>query len=229
MSSALILFFIDRFDVTGTYRFSNFVLFNINSVTSLQQSFNNNSAVENTYYGAFFQDEWRIRPNVTLSYGVRYERETVVDDDNNFGPRASVAWNPFKGDKTVIRAGAGMFYNRVLLRTIDDFTAGSQEFYFDSRSLNLPPNSGLDITIVRAFLSGLFPTSRPLTLDTRVPINATATRTVRELALSGDVFRSLEEKLKIPESYQFNIGFEREIFKGLIFESNLTFNKTVRL
>ncbi len=222
-------FFIDRFDVTGTYRFSNFVLFNINSVTSLQQSFNNNSAVKNTYYGAFFQDEWRIRPNVTLSYGVRYERETVVDDDNNFGPRASVAWNPFKGDKTVIRAGAGMFYNRVLLRTIDDFTAGSQEFYFDSRSLNLPPNSGLDITIVRAFLSGLFPTSRPLTLDTRVPINATATRTVRELALSGDVFRSLEEKLKIPESYQFNIGFEREIFKGLVFESNLTFNKTVRL
>ncbi len=162
-----------------------------------------------------------------MSLGLRYEKETIIGDDNNFGPRAALAFAPFKDDKGVIRIGGGIFYNRVLLRTIDDFTAGSQEFYFDSRSLNLPPNSGLDITIVRAFLSGLFPTSRPLTLDTRVPISATATRTVRELALSGDVFRSLEEKLKIPESYQFNIGFEREIFKGLIFESNLTFNKTV--
>jgi hypothetical protein len=42
------------------------------------------------------------------AYGVRYERETVVDDNNNFGPRAAVAWNPFpKGDKTVVRVGAG--------------------------------------------------------------------------------------------------------------------------
>ncbi len=221
--------FLDRFDVTGTYRFSNFVFFNINSVSSFQQSFNNESEVKNTYYGVFFQDEWRVRPNVTLSYGLRYERETVIDDKNNFGPRASVAWNPFKGDKTVIRVGGGIFYNRVLLRTIDDFTAGSQEYYFDSRSLSLPPNSGLDINIVRNYLSTLFPNPRPLTLDTQIPINNTTTKTVRELAISGQAFRSLDPSLKIPESYQFNVGFEREIFKGIVFESNLTWNKTIRL
>ena len=216
--------FIDRFDVTGTYRFSNFVFFNQNSVTSFQQNFNTESEVKNTYYGLFLQDDWRVRPNLTLSAGLRYENESVIDDNNNFGPRVSVAWNPFKGEKTVIRAGTGIFYNRVLLRTIDDFTSGSQEYRFDTRSLP----TGVDINTVRTFLNSQFP--NPLTLDTAIPINSSgATRTVRELSQTGQAFRSLDPNLKIPESYQFNLGFEREIFKGIVFESNLTYNKTARL
>jgi hypothetical protein len=221
--------YIDRFDVTGTYRFSNFFFFNTNSVSSFSQNFNTNSAIKNDYFGAFVQDDWRVRPNLTIGYGVRYERETVIDDNNNFGPRFSVAWNPFpKGDKTVIRFGAGIFYNRVLLRTIDDFTAGSGEITFNSSSLNLPTGAGaVSGTILRDFLTTQFPNR--LTLDTVVPINATQSYTVRELSRTGNVFRSIEEDIKIPESYQFNIGFEREVAKGLVFETNLTYNKTVNL
>lgn len=216
--------FIDRFDTTGTYRFSNFVFFNINSVSSYQQNFNTDSIVKNTYSGVFFQDDWRVIPKVTFSYGLRYERESVIDDNNNFGPRASVAWNPFpKSSKTVIRAGAGIFYNRALLRTVDDFTSGSQEVRFDSRVLP----AGFDLNTIRASLSSLFP--NPVTLDTPIQFNSTTVRTVRELSQSGQAFRSLSSDLKIPESYQFNVGFERELFKGIVFETNLTYNKTVRL
>jgi hypothetical protein len=67
-----------------------------------------------------------------------------------------------------------------------------------------------------------------LTLDTQIPISATATRSVRDLSRRGG-FRDLDPTLKIPESYQFNVGFEREIFKGIVFETNFTLNKTVRL
>jgi len=215
--------FIDRFDATGTYRFSNFFFFNTNSVTSFQQNFNTTSELTNNYFGTFFQDEWRIRPNLTFSYGVRYERESIIKDNNNFGPRVSVAWNPFKGDKTVIRVGSGIFYNRVLLRTVDDFTAGAQELRFDSRNSFGP---GVEFARIRTFLSTNFP--NPLTLDTQIPISATATRSVRDLSRPG-AFRDLDPNLKIPESYQFNVGFERELFKGLVFESNFTLNKTVRL
>ncbi|MDQ3043354.1 MAG: TonB-dependent receptor, partial [Acidobacteriota bacterium] len=215
--------FIDRFDATGTFRFSNFFFFNTNSVTSFQQNFNTTSELTNNYFGAFFQDEWRVRPNVTFSYGVRYERESIIDDNNNFGPRVSVAWNPFKGDKTVIRVGSGIFYNRVLLRTVDDFTAGAQELRFDSRNSFGP---GVEFARIRTFLSTNFP--NPLTLDTQIPISATATRSVRDLSRRGG-FRDLDPNLKIPESYQFNVGFEREISKGLVFETNFTLNKTVRL
>jgi outer membrane receptor for ferrienterochelin and colicin len=220
--------FIDRFDATGTYRFSNFVFFNINSVSSFQQNFNNTSEVKNTYYGIFFQDDWRVMSNLTLSFGLRYENETVVDDNNNFGPRFAVAWNPFKkGDKTVIRFGAGLFYNRVLLRTIDDFTGNQNTLRFDSGSLNVPTGTTVDQNVVRAFLSTQVPNA--LTLDTMFPVNATQSFTVRQLARSSVEFRSLSPEIKIPESYQFNLGFEREIFKGIVFETNLTYNRTAHL
>ncbi|MCD9189360.1 MAG: TonB-dependent receptor [Pyrinomonadaceae bacterium] len=220
--------FIDRFDATGTYRFTNFVFFNANSVSSFQQNFNNTSTVKNTYYGIFAQDDWKIRPNLTISYGLRYENETVIDDKNNYSPRFAVAWNPFpKGDKTVIRFGGGIFYNRVLLRTIDDFTAGSQQLRFDSGSLNVPTGTTIDATTVRNFLSAQVP--NPLTLQTLVPVNATQSFTVAQLSRSSTAFRSLSPDLKIPESYQFNVGFERELFKGIVFETNVTYNKTVRL
>ena len=153
----------------------------------------------------------------------------MIDDNNNFGPRFSVAWNPFpKEAKTVIRVGAGLFYNRVLLRTIDDFTAGTEEIVFNSASLNLPAGAGsVSGTILREFLTSQFPNR--LTLDTMVPINATQQYSVAQLSRSGSAFRSIEDGIKIPESYQFNAGFERELSKGLVFETNLTWNKTTHL
>jgi hypothetical protein len=65
--------------------------------------------------GAFFNDDWKIRPNFTFSYGIRYENETNMHDPRDWGPRISFAWGiDGKGSnpaKTVLRAGAGNFYN----------------------------------------------------------------------------------------------------------------------
>jgi hypothetical protein len=46
---------------------------------------------------------------------------------------------------------------------------------------------------------------------------------------TGNPLRTVEADLRIPESYQFNIGFERELIKGWVFEANYTINKTVHL
>ncbi len=88
--------------------------------------------------GAFWQDSWRIRPNLTLNYGLRYDVEIppkfkapsalaeagynflglqkgIQTDKNNIQPRVGVAWDP-KGDgKTVVRASYGLFYDHPLL------------------------------------------------------------------------------------------------------------------
>lgn len=67
--------------------------------------------------GAFAGDDWRVRPNLTLSLGVRYETQTNIHDWRDFAPRLAVAWAPGAGGKnarakTVLRAGFGIFYDR---------------------------------------------------------------------------------------------------------------------
>src|SRR5262249_51068566 len=60
----------------------------------------------------FFQDEMKLRPDLALTLGVRYGAQTNVRDRNNVAPRMALAYAP--GDrKTVLRAGAGVFYDRV--------------------------------------------------------------------------------------------------------------------
>lgn len=69
--------------------------------------------------GPFIQDDWKMRPDFTLSAGLRYQYQTNVHSKVLLAPRLSFAWTPWftsKGQpKTVIRGGAGIFYD--LIRT----------------------------------------------------------------------------------------------------------------
>lgn len=67
--------------------------------------------------GAFVGDDWRVRPNLTVNLGLRYEWQTDLHDWRDFAPRFGFAWAPAGGmpgsnPKAVIRAGFGMFYQR---------------------------------------------------------------------------------------------------------------------
>jgi hypothetical protein len=64
-------------------------------------------------YSWFAQEDWRINPGLTLSFGLRHEFQSQLDDKNNFAPRAGIAWSPFKDRKTVFRFGGGLFYQRL--------------------------------------------------------------------------------------------------------------------
>jgi hypothetical protein len=61
--------------------------------------------------GFYVQDDIRVRRNLSLSPGLRYEVQTHVHDLNNLGPRFGVTWSPGTNGRTSLRASAGIFYD----------------------------------------------------------------------------------------------------------------------
>lgn len=71
----------------------------------------------------YWQDQWAITPNFTLTYGLRYELDTqygqLNTDKDNFAPRVSFAWSPLKNQKVVVRGGFGIFYSPIYAQIAD--------------------------------------------------------------------------------------------------------------
>jgi hypothetical protein len=201
--------FIDLSDTTGTFTFATPADFLANKPSRYEHRFQTRSELRNTYTGIFWQDDWRVRPNITMSFGLRWDNETILDDRNNFGPRFSLAWDPFKTSRTVVRAGYGIFYNRALLRTLDDFILTSQTVRIDT-------NNDAAGRLLRdlKFPQVLSPD------DPRV-----AQLGVKE---SGFI-RRLGQGFRVPESYQASFGFERELSSGFKLEVNYIFNRGLHL
>jgi len=63
-------------------------------------------------FGFFVQDNILVRPNFSIAPGLRYDKQNYLGDNNNFSPRLSLAYAPDKSRKTVLRGGAGFFYDR---------------------------------------------------------------------------------------------------------------------
>ncbi len=97
----------------------------------------------------FIQDDWKVRPDFTLSMGLRYQAQSNINSPILFAPRLSFAWTPWAGGsgspKTVVRGGAGVFYD--LIRTnitlqANRFNGSNQTQYIvsDPLLLGLFPN-----------------------------------------------------------------------------------------
>ena len=75
----------------------------------------------NPNVGIYLQDEWKVRPAVTINAGVRYDLqflETVSTDTDNLSPRVGFAWTPTQSRRLIVRGSAGLFFDRVPLRAL---------------------------------------------------------------------------------------------------------------
>jgi hypothetical protein len=96
--------------------------------------------------GLYVQDDWKVRPNFTLSSGLRFETQNAIHDHGDWAPRLSFAWGIGGGGKsapkTVLRAGFGLFYDRFtqnLVLNADRLNGITQQQYAVSCPPSQPP------------------------------------------------------------------------------------------
>ncbi len=94
-------------------------------VQSFTQSFGNaNYNVREYLYSVFAQDNYRVRRDLTLNLGVRYERQTFTDDKNNFAPRVGFAYNFLNDARTILRGSYGIYYSELRANLGAQFNIG---------------------------------------------------------------------------------------------------------
>lgn len=184
---------------------------------------------DNNYFSFFFQDDWRVHPQFTLNFGLRYELDTDVKnvsrvdelnpiilpflggkrgrDKNNFGPRAGFNWASADG-RTSVHGGYGIYYDRVTLE-IESLERG-----LDGRALAIEVRAGnvffLDPN------TGQFPPFAP-------NINNPFTGFILPGAGAGGI-NIIDNGLQNPMVQQTNIGIEREIGKDFLVRADYLHN-----
>jgi len=154
-----------------------------------------NLSVSQVDAGLFYQDDWRVKPNITLSLGLRYEIQNNIPDHGDWAPRVGLAWGIGKSQgrlrapKTVLRAGFGYFYDRFALTNVlnaERFN-GTNQVAYTITDPQFYPAAGVPI---------------PTTLQT--PANAVAASTYH-----------IDSALQAPRMQQAAVGLDRQLPKNI--------------
>lgn len=149
---------------------------------------NPQSSVRQMDLGVFIQDDWRIRPNFTLSMGLRYEIQSQLNSRLNFAPRLRFAWSPGRRGagqpKTVVRGGAGIFYDRL----DENLTLAAERYDGNTQQQ--------------------FVTSDPAVLDNYPAVTSIAH--LRAIALPQTIWR-LADDLRAPYTIEEAAGIDQQL------------------
>jgi Carboxypeptidase regulatory-like domain len=182
----------------GSYSFSSLPNFLIGNYSGFSQTFGDPVVSQgNPNVGVFAQDEWRVGSRLTLNAGLRYDvqwLETINTDRNNLAPRIGIAWSPTSSQNLVVRANAGLFFDRVPLRAVANaiLSAGNTT---DLTRLHQPNVSGL---IPAQDGAPAFPNILPVQLLTTTLVD----------------FSTMDKNLQNAYSRQGSVEVERQIGEG---------------
>ena len=110
----------DRTNPFGTFQFADLDAFEAGLPTQFTQRTGDPTVKYRQYqFGWYVQDDFRVRKNLTLSYGMRHELQSHVPGKFNVAPRLGFVWSPLKSGLITIRGGAGIFYDWFTAQTFE--------------------------------------------------------------------------------------------------------------
>jgi len=217
----------------GTYTFGSLAAYEAGQPsTYLLQTGQGHLVFLEKVLSGFIEDNIRLKPNFSVSLGLRYYWQNYFHDDpNNLAPRFGFAYSPSKNSKTVIRGGAGVFFDRSGPRPIADL------LHFDGVQLlrfivNNPsyPITQAELAAVPTSVVALDPRAHiPYTMQYSAgverQITAKSTLSAMYIGSRGiDLFRSIDSNAPLPPNYSGrpdpNLGQDREIQSGGYQKSN---------
>ncbi len=186
------------------------------------QSFgNSNYNISEWLWALFVQDTYRVAPGFTLNLGLRYERQTFTDDQNNFSPRAGFAYNLFGNQKTILRGGYGIYYSELRANLGAQFSQSSPTGIFTFTAA--PGQLGFPETLapLAAVPTGAAVPPRDLVIRPGRRIYYNQFFDVGKLRLYPD-------KLLNPYTQQANLGLEREFGAQWFLSADYVYQHTIR-
>lgn len=223
--------------------------------------------------GLYVGDSWKILPNLTISPGLRWVRDTgrvdgdlpaipelnaafpgfgnqVRNPNSNFAPQLGIAWDPSKNGKTVIRAGAGLFYENVIFNNVlfdrplrlrqGAFLYYTAACFFGSNEpVNLPGGSTLPFpanTCGDDASGALLPiwqvANNVATIESNLKASYPFDPTQQNGGFIGNFLSGgagvplglFAPAYRSPRSIQMNIGFQHEIRHGMVFTADFLRN-----
>jgi hypothetical protein len=220
----------------GSYTFASIDDFHNNKPRQLSLGVGN-PLITNTFVdaGIYAEDDWKIRPNMTISYGLRFETQNGINDNGDWSPRVSFAWGvgakKNTQPKTVIRTGFGIFYDRFgqaqILQAERFNGVNEKQFVITNPSYpNLPSVVGLPFTTygINPSLRAPYTIQGAATVDRQ--LSKTATMSVTYIHSRGvHQFYSAVLNTVFPvigPQYQYESG-------GLYNQNQLIVNTNVRM
>ncbi|MGA8023365.1 MAG: TonB-dependent receptor [Candidatus Acidiferrales bacterium] len=183
------------------------------------EAVNFSETLNHSYYGFYAQDQWRLKPTLTLNYGLRYDFETGLSKQinphyNGVQPRVGLAWSP--DSKTVVRAGFGIFDDRYNLSFLF-ITQPQRPVIIPGETL---PGIRAGANTATWVLNQLTP--GPVGLPADAAKTLVLTGQVPDQFITGDCPPSctagagmVQHNSKIPYSEQANLEIDRQLTNGL--------------
>lgn len=204
---------------------SSAYLDNIGNVRTYTQSYGNAQyTVNDVLWSGFVQDDYRVRPDLTVNLGLRYERQTFTDFNKGFAPRVGFSYN-WRGDgRTVIRGGFGIYYSQVVDNSEANYALTGPTGVFNYSAA--PGQVGFPASVTAVPLPA-FPAGAP------VPLRSLYIRPGDSAYLNQffptSTLIGYPSQLLNPYSEQWVFGVERKLSTGWVLRMDYVGSHTLRI